>query len=83
MVERKGFHGNYHIQNMKPYESGYSNPKNIAAPLGLAWSRSGFSGTVPNRSVSGQDGEFGRTGDGIHGQSQTGIELQTLATILW
>lgn len=69
MIDRKGFHENYHIQNMKPYASGYSNPKNIAAPLGLARSTSGFSGTVPDRSVSGQDGEFGRTGDGIYGQS--------------
>lgn len=33
---RKGFHENYHIQNMKPHEPDYSNPKNIAALLRVA-----------------------------------------------
>jgi hypothetical protein len=45
-IDGKGFHENYDIQNMKPYESDYSNPPNLAAPLRLAWGTSELFGFV-------------------------------------
>jgi hypothetical protein len=52
---------------MKPYESGYSNPPNIAASLGWARGTGDIYGTVFDCFVSGQDGEFSLVGNGFCG----------------
>ena len=83
IVGRRGFHKNYDIQEMKPHEPDYSNPKNIAAPSGVAWSQNEVPGSVPGCPVSGQDGEFSPTGDRVRGYRSIGVKLQTLATVLW
>lgn len=79
---QRGFHEkNYYTQTMKPYETGYLNQANLTAPFGLAWSQDHVSSTLPNCAVSGQERQFSRISDWIHGQCEIGIPLQALATI--
>ena len=72
---RKGFHQNYNIQIMKPYESDYLIAADIAASTRLAWRTSRLSVLISGCPIPGQDGEPGRDGNRVWGTGEGRLEL--------